>query len=210
MQRVYLHYPFCTRLCRYCNFTAGVSPDSNRKNAYHNALMRQINHYKHFNQANESFYLGGGTPSLMPADHMKEILDSFDISPNSEITLEINPETVTKELAAEWRRLGINRVSLGWQSMNEDILRFIGRTSTADDNIRAFNILRDEGFDNISVDRILSINGDSDELFLEAVDKVANPSSGQWWNYSTSQLAPAPSSIKNVPCFSVNVISFTD
>ncbi len=169
ISQVYIHYPFCTKKCHYCNFVAGVRPSDEFVQSYHQALLRQINHYK--NQYSfstlKSLYFGGGTPSLMPIKYLEEILSLFPVSSDTEITLEINPETIQKD----WYKLGINRASLGWQSMNDDILKFLGRTSTADDNIRAFESLREDGFQNITVDRILSVNGDDDELFFEAIKK---------------------------------------
>lgn len=173
MKRLYLHYPFCTKLCFYCNFTAGVSPSQHFIDLYHQSLLKEINYYQSlydFNQlTKDSFYLGGGTPSLMPLHYLEQIFSLFPIHATSEITLEINPETVTLEKAKAWFDLGINRVSLGWQSMNDKTLSFLGRTSRAIDNRKSFDILRDVGFQNISVDRILSVNGDEDNSFFEAV-----------------------------------------
>lgn len=175
LSRVYLHYPFCTKLCHYCNFSAGVNTSPEFTDLYFHSLLKEIYHYQKLYDfrtiAHKSFYLGGGTPSLMPLDQLEKILSYFEFSPQTEITLEINPETVTKEKAHHWHQLGINRVSLGWQTMNPQTLLFLGRTSTPDDNIRAFNILREEGFDNISVDRILSVQNDTDQEFFEAVQK---------------------------------------
>ena len=173
LSRVYLHYPFCTKLCHYCNFAAGVATSDNFTNQYYNALLQEIAHYKtrfDFSQiASRSLYFGGGTPSLMPLDQLENIFSQFSLQKETEVTFEINPETVTYEKAKIWHQLGINRVSLGWQTMNANTLKFLGRTSTPHDNIKAFEILREVGFDNISVDRILSIHNDTDKEFFEAV-----------------------------------------
>lgn len=175
LSRLYLHYPFCTKLCFYCNFTAGVSSSSEFVDNYHKALLTELQYYQSLYDYNQitkkSFYLGGGTPSLMPLPYLEKIFSFFPLHPDSEITLEINPETVTLEKAKFWYELGINRVSLGWQSMNDSTLKFLGRTSTANDNIKAFEILREVGFQNISVDRILSVNGDEDQSFFQAIQK---------------------------------------
>ncbi|MGL4563079.1 MAG: radical SAM family heme chaperone HemW [Brevinema sp.] len=175
VQRVYLHYPFCRTLCRYCNFAAGVPPKEEFIESYFEALRKEIrfigeqfdlNHI-----AKDSFYLGGGTPSLMPEKHLEELFSLIPIHKNSEITLEINPETVTKDKALFWKSLGINRMSLGWQSMNPQTLSFLGRSGNDQDNIRAFEILRETGFDNISVDRILSVQDDTDTDFFDVLQK---------------------------------------
>ena len=173
LSRVYLHYPFCTKLCHYCNFAAGVATSDNFTAQYYNALLQEIAHYKtqfDFSKiASRSLYFGGGTPSLMPLDQLEHIFSHFSLQKETEVTLEINPETVTYEKAKIWKELGINRVSLGWQTMNANTLKFLGRTSTPQDNIKSFEILREVGFDNISVDRILSITNDSNEDFIEAL-----------------------------------------
>jgi len=175
LTRVYIHYPFCRKLCHYCNFAAGTPPISEFTTPYHHALLTELRYYKQlydFNTiTNDSLYLGGGTPSLMPQKHMEELFSYFTFLPNTEITLEINPETVTKEKARFWKELGINRVSLGWQSMNPETLKFLGRTSTNIDNINSFVILREEGFDNISVDRILSVTNDTNDDFYDTITK---------------------------------------
>ena len=174
LSRVYLHYPFCTKLCHYCNFAAGVSTTDNFTNQYYTALLKEITHYKtkfDFSQiTSRSLYFGGGTPSLISLDQLENIFSHFTLTPETEVTLEINPETVTYEKAKIWYQLGINRVSLGWQTMNADTLKSLGRTSTPQNNIKAFEILRNVGFDNISVDRILSIHNDTDKEFFDAIE----------------------------------------
>ncbi|MGL4677076.1 MAG: radical SAM family heme chaperone HemW [Brevinema sp.] len=171
LSRIYLHYPFCTKLCHYCNFVAGVAPLEHFMQFYHKALIKEISYYQQNYHSLKSFYFGGGTPSLMPIDFLETIFSFFSFNSDTEITLEINPETVTKEKAKYWFELGINRVSLGWQSMEDSVLKFLGRTSTSRDNIMAFEILREVGFTNISVDRILSVRGDNDASFFRAVER---------------------------------------
>ncbi|MGL4394180.1 MAG: radical SAM family heme chaperone HemW [Brevinema sp.] len=175
LHRVYLHYPFCLTLCRYCNFPAGAPPREEFIEPYFDALVKEIQHFgEKFDLsevAHDSFYFGGGTPSLMPEKHMEKIFELIPLHKGSEVTLEINPETVTKEKAQFWKSIGINRVSLGWQSMNPHTLSFLGRSGNDSDNIRSFEILREAGFDNISVDRILSVKNDSDDDFLQTIKK---------------------------------------
>ncbi|MGL4388362.1 MAG: radical SAM family heme chaperone HemW [Brevinema sp.] len=173
LRRVYLHYPFCLTLCRYCNFSAGAPPKEEFTQPYLEALIKEIQHFgEKFdlqNIAKDSFYFGGGTPSLMPEKNFEKIFDLIPLHKNTEVTLEINPETVTKEKARFWKSIGINRVSLGWQSMNPKTLSFLGRSGNHTDNLRSFELLREAGFDNISVDRILSVKNDTDTDFLEAL-----------------------------------------
>lgn len=170
----YIHYPFCARLCVYCNFLAGVSPKEEFLENYFQALCSEIQHYQslfkcqsHFIQ---SLYLGGGTPSLMPEKHLEQIFKMISPLQKAEITLEINPESVTQNKAKFWKSLGINRVSLGWQSMYDPTLQFLGREHSSQQNIEAFEILRNTGFDNISVDRILSIDKDQNDKFFKILE----------------------------------------
>ncbi|SFB71823.1 oxygen-independent coproporphyrinogen-3 oxidase [Brevinema andersonii] len=173
VKRVYIHYPFCLTKCHYCNFAAGVPPKEEFLKPYHDALLLEINAYREMlTEPLDSLYFGGGTPSLMPIPDLEAILQQFEplIRSETEITLEANPETVTSKLAQAWEKLNINRVSLGWQSMNNSILKFLARSGNAEDNIRSFETLRNAGFNNISVDRILSVQHDTEDDFFTALE----------------------------------------
>lgn len=175
VSRIYLHYPFCLSYCRYCNFSAGAPPKEEYTTPYFHALLKEAKEKHHYlGQRLDSLYLGGGTPSLMPLPHMDELFNFYAplFHKGTEITLEINPESVTAQRAKTWKALGINRVSLGWQSMDDSTLKLLNRSGRAADNIKAFSLLREAGFDNISVDRILSVSGDSSEGFYSALQKL--------------------------------------
>lgn len=172
IKRVYIHYPFCLTKCHYCNFAAGAPPKEEFTKPYHKALLSEINYYREkLTEPLDSLYFGGGTPSLMSVSDLEAVLKRFEplIQPDTEITLEANPETVTPTLAQAWKNLNINRISLGWQSMNDSILKFLARSGNAQDNIRAFETLRNTGFNNISVDRILSVQYDTQDDFFTAL-----------------------------------------
>lgn len=174
VSRVYLHYPFCLSYCRYCNFSAGAPPLDEYTGPYFEALLSEARAKQHYlGQKLDSLYLGGGTPSLMPLPHMEKLFALYAplLHQDSEITLEINPESVTAQKARAWKALGINRVSLGWQSMDDTTLKTLNRSGTSKDNIQAFVLLREAGFDNISVDRILSVRGDKAFIFYEALER---------------------------------------
>ncbi|MGL5722756.1 MAG: radical SAM family heme chaperone HemW [Brevinema sp.] len=172
VSRIYIHYPFCSTYCRYCNFAAGAPPKEEFTTLYFERLFDEILQTEHHLAPSlDSLYFGGGTPSLMPLEHLSKIVKIYEsrLNPSTEITIEINPENVTKERARAWKDLGINRVSLGWQSMEDNTLEVLNRSGRSKHNKEAFSILRDAGFENISVDRILSVQGDKDESFYEAL-----------------------------------------
>lgn len=111
----------------------------------------------------KTLYLGGGTPSLLSPDLLNRLMDSlsryFQFTPQTEITLEANPEDVSRELAGDWAALGINRLSLGFQSMEDSVLRTLGRRNSARSNLHALEYARESGITNISADIILSVPG---------------------------------------------------
>ncbi|MGL5255236.1 MAG: radical SAM family heme chaperone HemW [Brevinema sp.] len=173
VSRVYIHYPFCSTYCRYCNFAAGAPPREEFTTPYFKRLYEEIEtSSSKLSSHIESLYFGGGTPSLMPVEHLEAIINFYSskITADTEITIEINPENVTKEKSLSWKKLGINRVSLGWQSMEDTTLETLNRSGRSIHNKNAFSILRETGFDNISVDRILSVQGDEDDSFYQALE----------------------------------------
>lgn len=163
---IYLHIPFCLSKCHYCDFVSGYIPDEEILNDYIDSLCKEIVLFKnkyHIMDSVFTIYLGGGTPSLLMPKHLRKILDALQKNFNlqsKENTIEANPEDVTKEKAIFWKEIGFNRISLGFQSMNDYILKFLGRRNSEKSNIKAFEILRLAGFKNISVDLITSIRGD--------------------------------------------------
>lgn len=160
---LYIHWPFCPYRCHYCPFVALASHDPFMER-YHNALIKEI---KEFGEkcpeklSLDTIYFGGGTPSTYP-DHllieMFAVLNEYFIINNTEITLEVNPGTVRFEQLALWKKLGINRISVGVQSLNDDALKKLNRLQKAADVYTLLNTAPDY-FDNISVDVILGLPG---------------------------------------------------
>lgn len=161
---LYIHWPFCPYRCHYCPFVALASHDPFMER-YHNALVKEIREFgKQYTEKLplDTIYFGGGTPSTYP-DHL--LLDMFDIlreyfifDQNTEITLEVNPGTVRFEQLALWKKLGINRISIGVQSLNDSVLQKLNRLQKATD---VYSLLEKAPayFDNISVDVILGLPG---------------------------------------------------
>ena len=169
MPHLYLHVPFCVRRCSYCDFSIAV-----RKRIpageYVDAVLKELELVRAADPgatprgALETLYLGGGTPSLLPPDALATLvtalLDAFGATPSRdavEVTAEANPEDVTPELASVWRRAGVNRVSLGAQSFDDNVLRWMHRSHDAARIGAAVHALRGAGIDNISLDLIFAL-----------------------------------------------------
>jgi len=121
---VYIHIPFCKSKCKYCSFVS--FPTLEKKQEYLDALKKEISHY-YKNEQLRTLYFGGGTPSLLAVNEFEELLKLFNINSDTEITVELNPETLTQEYLNGLKSIGINRISLGCQTFNDEILKLIGR-----------------------------------------------------------------------------------
>ena len=155
-QHLYVHLPFCSSRCGYCDFVTVVGRNGEHAR-YVDALLRELELERALLAPSiETVYLGGGTPSLTDAGSLARLLDS--LPPAGEVTIEANPETITAELAA-LLAARVDRVSLGAQTFSPRLLRTLGRVAQPDDVRRAFYRLRDAGVDNISLDLIYGIPG---------------------------------------------------
>ncbi len=162
MAGIYLHIPFCTRRCIYCDFYSTTCPS--RAEEYVAALCREVEARRDFLHTDDirTVYFGGGTPSLLTAEGIARVLHTigrcYHLSPEAEITLEANPDDVTPEwLAALRRHTAVNRLSLGIQTFDEEALRFLGRRHTAFQAVEAVRRACDAGFTNLSIDLIYGL-----------------------------------------------------
>ena len=175
---IYVHIPFCTRNCHYCHF---VTAPFNREitERYKSSLVKEIALYEG-NAENtvqvDSIYIGGGTPSLLDAENVEEILqacrDHFSVSEDCEISLETNPDTLQKEKARSYSKAGVNRISVGVQSFHDRELEAIGRLHTVDSVTESVSILRETGFDNINLDLLLGVPLQTPESWRENLQKI--------------------------------------
>jgi oxygen-independent coproporphyrinogen III oxidase len=175
---VYLHIPFCSARCGYCDFVTFTGQEG-RIDAYVEALRSELHRYGATDlrsRAVSTVFFGGGTPSLLEALQINRILEAlreaFHIVPGAEVTLEANPESVTPEKAAGWRKAGINRISLGLQTLDDGLLKAIGRLHDTAKFISAYEILRQAGFSNINVDLIYGLPGQSLDSWKETLTGV--------------------------------------
>jgi oxygen-independent coproporphyrinogen-3 oxidase len=160
---LYIHIPFCRTKCHYCGFYSTTAlarvPD------FLQAVGREMDLYRRDFGTFDTVYIGGGTPSVLSVQDLGTILacvaEKFNVSPQSEITLEANPGDVSLKLLQDFRRLGINRLNLGIQSFEDDALNFLGRRHSRGQAIIAFEMARKAGFDNLGLDLIYGLPGQS-------------------------------------------------
>jgi len=157
---IYIHIPFCDKKCEYCDFCTFVRMEKEYRK-YVDYLIREIKMYPKFKY--DTIYFGGGTPSLLPVGMIKEIMNELDWTGNAEITLELNPTDMTLEKLQEIREIGINRLSIGIQSFQNHVLKFIGRQHSSDDAVNVYKMARKAGFNNITVDLMFGIPNQSIE-----------------------------------------------
>lgn len=159
---LYVHIPFCERKCHYCDFIS-FSKEEKKISAYIENMLKEISIYKEklSNYYLTTIFIGGGTPSCIDAKYIKLLLEhiynSFNSDSITEITIEANPGTLDIEKIKTYKSVGINRVSLGVQSLNDNILKSIGRIHSSKDVIESFEMLRKVGIDNINMDLMFGL-----------------------------------------------------
>jgi oxygen-independent coproporphyrinogen-3 oxidase len=180
---LYVHVPFCASICNYCNFTRGLF-DEPLKTRFVDALIREIEAAAagHGGERSpgrlpaDTMYFGGGTPSLLTPDEIGSIIDAaraaFTLTPDAEITLEANPETVDAARLEGFRRAGINRLSYGVQSFHDDELKRLGRLHSAGRAEDAVRMARTAGFDNVSLDLMMWLPEQTVAQWLASVERA--------------------------------------
>ncbi|MDR2456954.1 MAG: radical SAM family heme chaperone HemW [Clostridiales Family XIII bacterium] len=176
---IYIHLPFCKRKCDYCSFFSLSNFCESDIKKYIENLCLEINNTFSNNDFNiksktiDSIYFGGGTPSLINEKYIGKILDCFDIAEKDiEITIEGNPESLGKEKLKYYKTVGINRLSIGIQSLNDNMLSILGRIHNSSQAISAYNNARNAGFENISIDLIFGIPGQTYDILKNEIEKV--------------------------------------
>lgn len=175
---IYIHIPFCKSKCSYCDFCSYVNNDARIVDHYVNSLILQAEDFA--SQCKEycvnSIYIGGGTPTMLPIKQLTRIIDCiirlYKVHKNAEITVEMNPATVNGDYLKKLWKAGVNRISIGMQSANNKELRDLGRIHTYEDFEKTYNAARYVGFDNINIDVMYGIPGQTLESFTRTLDKV--------------------------------------
>ena len=177
IRSLYLHIPFCERKCEYCDFTSVAETRNQRE--YVGALNREVAMLGERAPGVEldTVFIGGGTPSLIDPELLSSTLDAvraaFRIAPGAEITLEANPSSTTRERAATWLRAGFNRVSIGVQSLEPDVLAFLGRVHGPARALDAVREVRDAGFVSVNTDLIYAVPGLDDARWRATLERIA-------------------------------------
>ena len=176
---IYIHIPFCMQKCLYCDFVSYINKSECVKE-YINCMIKEIQSYylKKYNIT--TIYIGGGTPSFIESDYIKEIINVIQnkLEKNDtrwediEITIEANPGTVTLEKLNDYKTAGINRISLGLQAAQDRLLKQIGRIHNYKDFLEAYELLKRVGFNNINVDLMIGLPNQSIKDLKESLEKI--------------------------------------
>jgi oxygen-independent coproporphyrinogen-3 oxidase len=173
IEHLYIHIPFCPNICPYCAFYK-ESAGRERVETFLDALLKEADAWSHRLRP-RTIFLGGGTPSSLSIPQLEKLLDGLrsrlDLSDLGEWSIEMNPATVAPDKATLLRSSGINRVSMGVQSWDDSVLRSLGRTHDAAKAEESFHILRGAGFDNLSIDLIFGVPGQSLASWSESLER---------------------------------------
>ena len=170
---IYVHIPFCKQKCYYCDFVSYCNKNDLIEK-YIQAVKKEIQLQEIRTEIN-TIYIGGGTPSYIEAKYIKEILEEIkakNVSKEAEITIEVNPGTVTLEKLKEYKNCGINRLSIGLQSTQDNLLKMIGRIHNFEQFLETYKMARKVGFKNINVDLMLGLPGQKISDLKESLEKV--------------------------------------
>jgi len=175
MLSLYIHVPFCVRKCRYCGFYSTPYSSSNA-DAFLSGLKSEATRYQNDfrHKLFTSIYIGGGTPTVLSPEQfrllVRTIREHFTIDDGVEFTVEANPNTITHEKLSLMRSEGVNRLSIGVQSFSDEVLQILGRLHTAEQAADAFRVARRAGFENIGVDLIYGIPGQTADHWEDTLD----------------------------------------
>jgi oxygen-independent coproporphyrinogen-3 oxidase len=169
---IYIHIPFCRSRCSYCDFATGLY-QSEIADRYVKALVTEITRESKHTDI-DTIYFGGGTPSLLTPAQLARVIETvqshYNVASEAEVTMEMNPGTVTLDTLAEFRRLGVNRASFGAQTFDDRELARLGRSHTSKETLQTFHHLRQAGFENVSFDLIAGLPGQTLERWKENVE----------------------------------------
>ncbi|WP_455675476.1 radical SAM family heme chaperone HemW [Pradoshia sp.] len=174
-QSIYVHIPFCTQICHYCDFNKFFIQNQ-PVDEYLQALGKEMSLYNLNKKEMKTVFIGGGTPTALDAAQMERLLasirENISLANDYEFTIEANPGDLTKEKLAVMKEAGVNRLSLGVQTFNEELLKKIGRAHTAEDVYRNVELAREAGFENISIDLIYSLPGQTIEDLKDTINRA--------------------------------------
>ena len=173
---IYVHIPFCVRKCVYCDFCSFSDVVSSKRKKYIDALCDEIGSYKGKGISVDTVFFGGGTPTLLGGDEFQQVVskirECFNVVADAEFTIEANPKTLTEENLVKYIACGVNRVSIGLQTIHEKELKKLGRVHSFEEFLDTYHLVRRLGIKNVSVDLMYGIPEQTRETFSETLDKV--------------------------------------
>jgi oxygen-independent coproporphyrinogen-3 oxidase len=176
---IYVHIPFCRSKCRYCNFLSSADADGREREQYVSQLRCEIagkGEQYAAGRTVDTIFLGGGTPTVLPAHVIDDIIEAvyarFRVDAAAEVTVEANPGTIDRRTLSELREAGVNRLSLGVQSFDDDMLRLLGRIHSAREAAEAYAAARVAGFDNVNIDLIFGLPGQTAQAWGADIRKA--------------------------------------
>jgi len=194
---LYIHIPFCIKKCLYCDFLS-VSYNESLAKAYTDALCKELVLKKNLAGGLKTIYIGGGTPTILPDECFKQLFtclkENYSLAASAEITVEANPGTVDKAKINTLLSLGVNRISIGVQSFNDDELKTLGRIHTSDEAMRAIEAIKKSGIKNFSIDLMYGIPGQTLDSWKHTLAKAVEFSPA---HISSYELTPE----KNTPLY---------
>lgn len=176
---LYLHIPFCIRKCNYCDFLSFGGTTEDEQKDYFRVLLHEIEHYSNIYSNKyyvDSIFIGGGTPSLVEEGLIHELMSAvrngFSVDQNAEISIESNPKTLTKNKLDTYLAAGINRLSMGVQSFDANLLSAMGRVHSPEDILANYTLARECGFRNINLDLMFAIPGQTKQIWLDTLKQA--------------------------------------
>ena len=201
---IYIHIPFCIRKCLYCDFFS-VPYSRSSAESYVDALCKELSLKRNTAQSLKAIYIGGGTPSLLSDECFTKLFqclrDNFLFSPDTEITIEANPGTLDESKVKALISTGVNRLSVGIQSFNDNELKLIGRIHNADDALRSIDLIRRTGIKNFSIDLMYGLPEQTSESWRESLKKAVglSPSHISTYELTLEENTPFYELVKSTP-----------
>ncbi len=176
---LYLHIPFCLQKCNYCDFCSFANVGGEARDAYISSLEKEIRSYRRGERvAVDTVFFGGGTPSLLSPSEFERLCraidESFAIDGNIEFTVEANPKTLDRDKLYAYRSLGVNRISIGLQSIHENELKMLGRIHTLEDFKKTYDLALSSGISNLNIDVMYGIPEQTEESFIKTLEFVTS------------------------------------
>ncbi|MBN2828730.1 MAG: radical SAM family heme chaperone HemW [Candidatus Cloacimonetes bacterium] len=200
IKHLYIHFPYCLKKCGYCSFYS-VPYNFESVEEYAGHLMMELERFNQlYSIVPETIYFGGGTPSLLSPDLLQVMINLFPKPSKQEITIEVNPSTITQEYLWKLKETDVNRISMGVQSFNDDVLTFLGRTHTSEVVREAYKLLRKTNYNNISLDLIYGTPGQNLDDVAKDVEEMIrlNPEHISTYCLSLEDDVPLATEIGNI------------